>query len=142
MSYLLDYLEGKEGLITLGKDEGSAPALFHYGDQADRGHHADECPVGRRGEAGGKTGIRRNGDGVWGNNGDLEQKRKSRWSEKESPEKETETQEPNGRQPELNQPAAGLEPAGVAAGKTATETASEPETTKPAAKRRGRRKKV
>jgi DNA polymerase-3 subunit beta len=31
VKYLLDYLEGKEGLITLGKDEGASPALFHYG---------------------------------------------------------------------------------------------------------------
>ena len=33
VKYLRDYLEGKEGLITLGKDEGSSPALFHYGSQ-------------------------------------------------------------------------------------------------------------
>jgi DNA polymerase-3 subunit beta len=31
VTYLLDYLAGKEGLITLGKAEGNAPALFHYG---------------------------------------------------------------------------------------------------------------
>jgi hypothetical protein len=33
VKYLLDYLEGKEGLITLGKEEGSSPALFHYGSR-------------------------------------------------------------------------------------------------------------
>ena len=31
VAYLLDYLNGKEGLITLGKAEGNATALFHYG---------------------------------------------------------------------------------------------------------------
>jgi DNA polymerase III sliding clamp (beta) subunit (PCNA family) len=31
VTYLLDYLNGKEGLIILGKAEGSTPALFHYG---------------------------------------------------------------------------------------------------------------
>ena len=31
LTYLLDYLAGKDGLITLGKAEGTAPALFHYG---------------------------------------------------------------------------------------------------------------
>ena len=29
--YLLEYLNGKDGLITLGKADGNAPALFHYG---------------------------------------------------------------------------------------------------------------
>jgi hypothetical protein len=33
VKYLLDYLEGKDGLITLGKDQGSSPALLHYGSK-------------------------------------------------------------------------------------------------------------
>lgn len=33
VAYLLDYLAGKEGLITLGKAEGSSPMLFHYGSK-------------------------------------------------------------------------------------------------------------
>ncbi|MDD5701984.1 MAG: hypothetical protein PHU23_08015, partial [Dehalococcoidales bacterium] len=33
VKYLLEYLEGKDGVVTLGKDEGSSPALFHYGSK-------------------------------------------------------------------------------------------------------------
>jgi DNA polymerase-3 subunit beta len=33
VKYLLEYLEGKEGIITLGKDEGNSPALLHYGSK-------------------------------------------------------------------------------------------------------------
>ena len=33
VSYLLGYLEGKEGLITMGSTTASGPALFHYGNK-------------------------------------------------------------------------------------------------------------
>jgi hypothetical protein len=33
VKYLLEYLEGKEGVVTLGKESVSSPALFHYGSK-------------------------------------------------------------------------------------------------------------
>ena len=33
LSYLLDYLTGKEGLVTLGGETDKSPAVFHYGNR-------------------------------------------------------------------------------------------------------------
>ena len=154
VKYLLDYLEGKEGVVTLGKDEGSSPALFHYGskpivavmpmkvqwedEQAADGEPSTEAAKGTA---------------------ETTEENPEREIEDEAIE-DPENEEPDAEQPvpenigqdgaiavnqeEVSPQESAPEPvtAGVTAGVTSTENPPEPETTGTPKKRRGRRKKT
>ncbi|MDD5702424.1 MAG: DNA polymerase III subunit beta [Dehalococcoidales bacterium] len=142
VKYLLEYLEGKEGVITLGKDEGSSPALFHYGSkpvaaimpmnvQWEEDKPKNEEPEGETTEE------------VEENAGETEE------SVEENPEVESEEIESpiEGETPDEEGEEAPEEPqsepvtAGVTAEATSAENPPEPESVKTPEKRRGRRKK-
>jgi DNA polymerase III sliding clamp (beta) subunit (PCNA family) len=153
VKYLLDYLEGKEGLITLGKDEGSSPALFHYGSKPvvaimpmqvqweDETSKVEESVSGTTG-----TNPENDDSIASGNDGETAEA-----SENEESPIQPESDMPNpeesvssGDQVEVSTNANTLEP--VAAGEVtqshSSENYSEPETKNKPEKRRGRRKKT
>jgi len=132
VKYLLEYLEGKEGVITLGKDEGSSPALFHYGSkpvvaimpmnvQWEEDKPKTEETTGETEES-----VEENPEAVGETAEDS--------IEEETPDADVEEASPEESQPE---PVT----AGVVAEATSAENPSEPEPVKTAEKRRGRRKK-
>ncbi len=136
VKYLLDYLEGKEGLITLGKDEGSSPALFHYGskpvvaimpmnvqweEDKPKTEEPTEKTIGETGESE-EENPEADGEAAEGP------------IEEETPDADVEEASPEESQPE---PVT----AGVAAEATSAENPPEPEPVKTPEKRRGRRKK-
>jgi len=139
VKYLLDYLEGKEGLITLGKDEGSSPALFHYGSkpvvaimpmnvQWEEDKPKTEEPAEEtKGEPEESVEENPEADGEAA-------------TEAESPiAEETPSDDGEGESPE--EPHSEPVTAGVTAEATSVENPPEPEPIKTPEKRRGRRKK-
>jgi hypothetical protein len=137
VKYLLNYLENKEGVITLGKDEGSSPALFHYGSkpvvaimpmnvQWDDDKPKTEDPAG---ETTGETEET------------AEEKPETEGEAEEEPESPNEEVTPVEDREE--QPTGESNPEPVPAGVAAEATPGEnpPEPAKTPEKRRGRRKK-
>lgn len=130
VKYLLDYLEGKEGLITLGKDQGSSPALLHYGSKPVVAimpmnvQWDDETPKPEATAAENTGETEESTVEEPGNPGD-----------DETPTEDTEEESPGETEQE---PAT----AGVAAEANATENSPDTGTTQEPKKRRGRRKKA
>lgn len=130
VKYLLDYLEGKDGLITLGKDQGSSPALLHYGSkpvvaimpmnvQWDDEKPKTEQPAAEK---------------------DSETEEATVEEPENTGEDETPSEDREGESSEETEP----EPvaAGVAAKANSTENSPDTGTTQEPKKRRGRRKKA
>jgi len=151
--YLLDYLEGKEGLITLGKDEGTAPALFHYGSKPivavmpmqvkweEEAKPADAEPEADASKVTSET-PRENRETTSEITGDPEKEEAVAQSETDSLNQE-ETAAVNHEVDSSGELATEPVTAGVTANEaTPAECPSEPETTKTPEKRRGRRKKA
>jgi len=138
VKYLLEYLEGKEGLITLGKDEGSSPALFHYGSKPVVAimpmnvHWDDDKP---KTEAPAEETSGENEESVEEN----QEAAGEAAEESESPIEEETPAEDRDESPEELQ--SETVTAGVTAEATSGENPSEPESIKAPEKRRGRRKK-
>ncbi len=129
VKYLLDYLEGKDGLITLGKDQGSSPALLHYGSKPVVAimpmnvQWDDETPKTEQPAA--------------ANTGEIEE---ATVEESENTGEDETTAEDREEAPGETEP----EPvaAGVAAEANSTENSPDTGTTQEPKKRRGRRKKA